>query len=119
MAFDTPTPPFNASDPYARFLSSSCLDLLLIELVPLAERTVQAIDLAPPSGQQQAAVQPRDAAASAAGGGVGGGGGGGGSSIANATSASGQKVDDEDFREALFYRLEGLGYRVGQGLAER
>ena len=38
MSFDTPTPPYNASDPYATFLSQSCFDLLIIELVPLAER---------------------------------------------------------------------------------
>ena len=38
MSFETPNPPYNASDPYATFLSQSCFDLLLIELVPLAER---------------------------------------------------------------------------------
>lgn len=27
--------------------------------------------------------------------------------------------DEEARREATFFRLEGLGYRVGQGLAER
>ena len=27
--------------------------------------------------------------------------------------------DDEVRRESTFFRLEGLGYRVGQGLAER
>jgi len=43
-----------------------------------------------------------------AGGPVGGGGGG-----ATAT------VDDEEAREAVFHRLEGLGYRVGLGIVER
>jgi hypothetical protein len=71
------TPSFNASDPNARLLSASCLDLLLIELIPMAERMV--VELGSPS----------------------------------------EKVDDEEQREATFYRLESLGYRVGQGLAER
>jgi trafficking protein particle complex subunit 6 len=77
MSFDTPLPPFNASDPHATFLNSSCLDLLLIELVPMAYR------------------------------------------LANELSVSEEKLDDEEEREAVFYRLEMLGYRVGQGLVER
>lgn len=38
MSFETPLPPYNASDPHATFLNASCLDLLLIELVPMAYR---------------------------------------------------------------------------------
>lgn len=38
MSFETPLPPFRASDPHATFLNSSCLDLLLIEIVPMAYR---------------------------------------------------------------------------------
>ncbi|OAX81138.1 hypothetical protein ACJ72_04521 [Emergomyces africanus] len=77
MAFDATIPPFNASDPHARFLSASCLDLLLIELVPMAER------------------------------------------LAEELSGVDEKLDEEEHREATFYRLETLGFRVGQGLAER
>lgn len=29
------------------------------------------------------------------------------------------KPDDDELKEAVFYRLESLGYRVGLGLAER
>ncbi len=29
------------------------------------------------------------------------------------------RLDEEEEREAVFYRLESLGYRVGQGLVER
>ena len=29
------------------------------------------------------------------------------------------KLDDEEMKEAVFYRLESLGYRVGLGLVER
>jgi hypothetical protein len=77
MSFDTPVPPYNASDPHARFVNASCLDLLLIELIPMAERLAQEL------------------------------------------SGSDDKVDDEVQREVTFYRLETLGYRVGQGLVER
>ncbi|KAL7268209.1 hypothetical protein RUND412_009179 [Rhizina undulata] len=77
MSFDSPLPPFNASDPHATFLNSSCLDMLLIEIVPLAQR------------------------------------------LANEVSTSQDPLDDEEEREAVFYRLEMLGYRVGQGLVER
>ena len=38
MSFETPLPPYNASDPHATFLNSSCFDLLLIEMVPMAHR---------------------------------------------------------------------------------
>ncbi|KAG0129807.1 transport protein particle component [Tuber indicum] len=82
MSFEPPLPPFNASDPHATFLSSTCLDLLLIELVPLAHRL-----------SQQLAETPHD-------------------------SLHGDDEEDE-VREAVFYRLEMLGYRVGYGLVER
>ena len=38
MSFETPMPPYNASDPYATFLSASLFDLLMIEMVPLSYR---------------------------------------------------------------------------------
>lgn len=77
MSFDTSTSTLNASDPHARLLGASCLDFLLIELVPMAERMAKEL-------------------------------------------ASEDKLpDDEEIRETTFFRLETLGYRVGQGLAER
>ncbi|MCJ1299353.1 Trafficking protein particle complex subunit 33 [Hypocenomyce scalaris] len=82
MSFETPFPPYNASDPYATFLNASCLDLLLIEIVPMAHRL--ASELSVPSEDGEGSV-----------------------------------VDEEEQREAAFRRLESLGYRVGQGLAER
>lgn len=89
MSFEPPLPPFNASDPHATFLNSTCLDLLLIELVPLAHRLSQQL--------AETTTPPHDA--------LRGGGG----------------VDDEEdeVREAIFYRLDMLGYRVGHGLVER
>ncbi|KAL8952898.1 MAG: hypothetical protein Q9222_001224 [Ikaeria aurantiellina] len=51
MSFETPLPPYNASDPYATFLNASCFDLLLIEMVPLAYRLAQdlAVQRPPPT----------------------------------------------------------------------
>lgn len=31
----------------------------------------------------------------------------------------GSKIDEDEEKDAVFYRLEMLGYRVGQGLVER
>ena len=55
MSFETPLPPYNASDPYATFLNASCMDLLLIEMVPMAYRL--ASELATPG---QDSVKPID-----------------------------------------------------------
>jgi hypothetical protein len=76
MSFDTPVPPFSASDPHATFLNSTVLDLLLIEIVPLARRLAHEAGTSEP-------------------------------------------LDDEEERDAMFYRLEQLGFKVGQGLVER
>ena len=45
MSFETPLPPYNASDPFATFLSTSCMDLLLIELVPMATRLASELSI--------------------------------------------------------------------------
>ena len=94
MSVDTPIPTYSASDPHATFLNSSCLDFLLIELVPLAQRLASELSVH-------------------GGGGKDSGGSGGG------VGHNGEELDEEEEREAVFYRLEMLGYRVGQGLAER
>jgi hypothetical protein len=70
MSFEAPAS-VNSSEPEAKYMSSSCLDFLLIELVPMAERIASEI-----SGLDES-------------------------------------------QDAVFYRLESLGYRVGQGLTER
>lgn len=119
MSFDSPLPPYNASDPSATFLSSSCLDLLLIELVPMAYRLANELD-----------AGDRDAVAGFSEQGVRGAGSesvnlsvgrGGltGTSGTSGTSGTGGKMDEDEERDAVFYRLEMLGYRVGQGLVER
>ena len=80
MSFEAASEPLNALEPRTRFLSTSCLDFLIIELVPMAERL------------------SRD--------------------LLNDTD-DGKLPDDEETREAMFFRLESLGYRVGQGITER
>ncbi|KAI9368006.1 transport protein particle component-domain-containing protein [Aspergillus egyptiacus] len=77
MSFDVSSTNTNESDPRTRVLSASCLDFLLIELVPMAER------------------------------------------LAKDLAANDRSLDDEEVKETAFFRLESLGYRVGQGLAER
>ena len=108
-------------------LNVSCLDFLLIELVPLAQRitdqlhareqalieefrrskilnnsenassTIQPTPVAPATGTSAAATSATGA-------------------VTNTTATH---VDNDETREALFWRLDGLGYRVGQGLVER
>lgn len=98
MSFETVLPPYGASDPAARFLSSSCLDFLLIEIVPMAYRVTNELEAA--------AVEPEDGAPAPAEG--------------KQMATGGRKtMDEEEERDAVFFRLETLGYRVGQGLVER
>lgn len=95
MAFEPVMPPYNSSDPTATFVGSSCLDFLLIELVPMAYRVTNELEAAAqdPSSSadasQQTGIAPR------------------------------KLLDEDEERDAVFYRLETLGYRVGQGLVER
>lgn len=39
--------------------------------------------------------------------------------LARELSATEKDPEDEELRESTYFRLESLGYRVGQGLAER
>ncbi|CAG8132255.1 unnamed protein product [Penicillium nalgiovense] len=39
--------------------------------------------------------------------------------MAKELATEGKETEDEEVRETTFFRLESLGYRVGQGLAER
>lgn len=111
MSFDAVMPPYNSSDPGASFLSSSCLDFLLIELVPLAHRVAYDRD-APLLSAEPSATTPTATAAAA--------------SVApsSSTAATGtqhqqRRLEDDEELDAVQYRLDMLGYRVGQGLVER
>jgi hypothetical protein len=124
---DTTIPP---SDPT---VAASCLDFLLIELVPLAQRITDQLaarDAALREEYKRSQIfhdQPPPTSSSAAGAEESDGVGVktatftdvssvGGAPTDNTTAAGG--VDDET-RDAVFWRLDGLGYRVGQGLVER
>jgi hypothetical protein len=104
MSFDTPNPPYSASDPFATFLNASCFEHLLIELVPLAEGMARRLEgsIDKRGGPVGGAVDPAT----------------GGSTTSTATSMEKER-DDEVFRDAVYFRLESLGYRVGLGLSER
>lgn len=96
MSFDSPSTPY--SDPTAAYLNSACLDFLLIELVPMAYRI--AADLA---AREEEWTR-------------------GGTTAGDTGSLTGKgesAVDEEETREAVFFRLEMLGYRVGLGVVER
>ena len=115
MSFESPQPPYNAGDPSATFLSSSCLDFLLIELVPLAYRLAHDIDAVKrdgiaglPEDEVKALAAAKEGSVSTKAAGTAGTG-----------APRGSRMDEDEERDAVFYRLETLGYRVGQGMVER
>lgn len=104
MSLDPVLPPYNSTEPGASFISTSALDFLLIELVPLAYRVTSETPKPPPSSALGAATGATDGA----------------STTNNATTNGGlSRVDDDEALDAVKYRLETAGYRVGQGLVER
>ncbi|KAK1236969.1 hypothetical protein MKX08_007917 [Trichoderma sp. CBMAI-0020] len=120
MSLSPPLPPFNSSDPSATFLSSSALDFLLIELVPLANRITTERDFASPATATASATAPSDAlqspphsAATARSEATSG------TVVGDAAADTPRRIDDEEHLDAVHYRLEAQGYRVGQGLVER
>jgi hypothetical protein len=109
---DPNNPSSTYTDPTFTLLNSTCLDLLLIELVPMAYRITADLaareeEYLQPSKKQNRLSGTSNDANSGTGGPVGGG----------ATTAGG--MDEEEAREAVFHRLENLGYRVGLGIVER
>ena len=117
-------------------VAASALDFLLIELVPLAQRITEQLH-----AREQALIdeykrsrlfnQPASKSKANAGGGAGGGETGvtvtdgsvkdstTGTVGAGTITSLGFPAMDEGTREGVFWRLDGMGYRVGQGLAER
>jgi len=127
-------------------IAASALDFLLIELVPLAQRLTeqllardqalrdeykrsrlfnQTASRAPAGTASQTQTQQsrsQDGAESAGGGGGGVSGkdvSGGDAPQRSSMTSLGFPAMDEATREGVFWRLDGLGYRVGQGLVER
>ncbi|EAT83220.1 hypothetical protein HBH56_194580 [Parastagonospora nodorum] len=99
-ATDTPT---SYTDPTFSLVNTSCLDLLLIELVPMAYRITA--DLAAREEEWTRGATKTNRLSGTSNDGTSGGPVG--------------TVDEEEAREAVFHRLEGLGYRVGLGVVER
>lgn len=93
-------------DPAAQYVNQSCFDLLLIELLPLAERMARDYEASLDRPSLVNRTSKLQNAPSTAG-----------------TAASGVAADGlpetELFKETRYYRLESLGHRVGQGLSER
>ena len=86
----------------------------MIELVPMAYRIVNEVD--GDAAQIQAQVQKDEGSVSVKSRGDKGQGGIGGEMT---NGAGTKKMDEDEERDAVFFRLEMLGYRVGQGLVER
>lgn len=108
-SLDPVLPPYNSSDPGASFISTSALDFLLIELVPLAYRITSENPQPSAAGGPLSSPTPND----------------GVSTTNNTTTANGavatlsKGIDDEEALDAVKHRLDTAGYRVGQGLVER
>jgi len=120
----TPTSTSTSSDPESRLFAQSTFDLLLIELVPMAQRLAEQIY----KEDQVAALEGlsleerrRVGREEEAGGGDGKGGGRkqGGKEGGKEAGGGGSGMKEGEVREAVYYRLERLGYRVGVGLVER
>ncbi|KAI3337404.1 transport protein particle component [Xylariaceae sp. AK1471] len=116
-SFDQPLPPYNASDPTATFVGTSCLDFLLIELVPMAYRIANELEEGSSSRNDNAGSKSNEETGS-----VGTTAGTISTTPGTGTgTGTGRKsrLDEDEEREAVFFRLESLGYRVGLGLVER
>lgn len=121
MSYETHPPPSSVNDSGPGYINSSCMDFLLIELVPMAYR--MAAELAAREDEYVTPGNPgattgRRASAVAATNGAG-------STPKSGTTpriAEGGVVgsaDEEELKDAVLYRLEMLGYRVGLGITER
>lgn len=91
----------------------------MIELVPMAYRIVNEVDAAQANSDYRIAVPTDKKDASGSLSGKSAASGVAGTNATNPGSTSGKKMDEDEERDAVFYRLESLGYRVGQGLVER
>ncbi|KAI9718980.1 MAG: Trafficking protein particle complex subunit 33 [Chrysothrix sp. TS-e1954] len=80
------------ADSDSNLVAQSCFDLLLIELVPLAQRIATQL-------HAQSLPQTHR-------------------TPLTASKAASTPLDDTELHDAMYYRLESLGYRVGLGLAE-
>lgn len=93
----------------------------MIELVPMAYRIVNEVDLDAGTGsmaKDEGSVSANGKSKSQ--GGIGGETRSGeGRTSSGEVNGAAKKMDEDEERDAVFFRLEMLGYRVGQGLVER
>ncbi|PSK53064.1 Trafficking protein particle complex subunit 6B [Elsinoe australis] len=124
-------------DATAPKLAASAFDLLLIELVPMAYRLqsdlaareselvsqASLLHLFPAKGKNNSSKRKQIVSGTSTTDGAGKSSTVAGTTAGAAgtvtTDAGGGEEEDEQVREAVFYRLDKLGYRVGQGLVER
>jgi trafficking protein particle complex subunit 6 len=123
----TPAAPGGAADLSSSVethqVASSCLDLLLIELVPMAYRIATELAEREEQWASGGPVKAPGSGTSTTAGSVarttGGTAGRGGETAVGSVTGPGTAVDEDEMREAVFYRLEMLGYRVGLGVVEK
>jgi hypothetical protein len=110
MAFDAAVPALAPppADPAGPHAATSCFDLLLVELVPMAYRLAAEVEgRALAAGPQAASTASAGGVDTKSGLGVGGIGG----AVAG--------MDEEETREVVFWRLDAVGYRVGLGIVDK
>lgn len=127
------SPSLDTDDALNPKFNASALDLLLLELVPLAQRITEQIQarekaLMDEYKRSKVFTQPsttQDQSRSAQANGDGEVAATDGSIKTNGADSTsditslGFSAVEEQVREGIFWRLDGLGYRVGQGLVER
>jgi trafficking protein particle complex subunit 6 len=120
MSFQSPNPTSLATDdPNAPAVAAVCFEFLLIELVPMAYRIAAEVAAREDEwlagghagekkegAKEEEKVRKRDEML-VKGFGIGGIGG----------TVEGR--EEEETKEGVFWKLDGLGYRVGLGLVER
>ncbi|KAL1642038.1 hypothetical protein SLS58_005626 [Diplodia intermedia] len=118
MSYETHPPP-TANDGGSGYINSSVMDMLLIELVPMAYR--MAAELAAREDEYVTPGNPtvtagrRSSAVTATNGGTPKSG----TTPRIPEGAAVGSAEEEDYKDAVLYRLETLGYRVGLGITER
>lgn len=118
MSYEAQPPP-TSNEPGAGYINSSVMDFLLIELVPMAYR--MAAELA---AREEEYVTPGNPTVTAGRRASAVTLTNGGTPKSGATpripeGAAVGSAEEEDHKDAVLYRLETLGYRVGLGITER
>lgn len=77
----------------------------MIELVPMAYRVVNEVDAVSASADDRVYTKDNESVKTVA--------------STKTVAVGSRRMDEDEERDAVFFRLESLGYRVGQGLVER